>query len=104
EMLRVNAFGQWSLHLHIVMSLKDLSELVNPSHPVFDIEQFPKHTKVTQGLFEDYQRSYGNKYAFIYINGIPRGKFYIVFLLPFIIIKHEISLSEVAVYIWDDCN
>ncbi|KAF0382184.1 hypothetical protein F8M41_011961 [Gigaspora margarita] len=71
-MLRVNAFGRWSLHLHIVMSLKDLPELVNPSHSVFDIEQFPKHTKVTQGSFEDYQRSYGDKYALVYVNGIPR--------------------------------
>ena len=41
-MLRVNAFGRWSLHLHIVMSLKDLAELVNPSHPVFDIGQLRK--------------------------------------------------------------
>ncbi|RIB17064.1 hypothetical protein C2G38_1969353, partial [Gigaspora rosea] len=78
EMLRINVFGRWSLHLHIVMSLKDLAELVNPSHPVFDIGQFPKHMKVTQGPFE---RSYGDKYAFAYVNGIPRGKFYITFII-----------------------
>ncbi|CAG8857048.1 16790_t:CDS:2, partial [Gigaspora margarita] len=66
------ALQAWQHHRKNKNEALHLSELVNPSHPVFDIEQFPKHTKVIQGSFEDYQRSYGDKYAFVYVNGIPR--------------------------------
>ncbi|CAG8726152.1 14785_t:CDS:10 [Dentiscutata erythropus] len=69
EMLSVNAFSRWSLHLHTVIPIKDLADIVSP---VFDIGQLPKHMKVTQGSFEDYQKNYGDKYAFSYVNGIPR--------------------------------
>ncbi|CAG8709576.1 9198_t:CDS:2, partial [Scutellospora calospora] len=72
EMLRVNAFSRWSLHLHIVMPIKDLIEMASPTHSIFDLGQLSKHMKVTQGPFEDYQKNYGDKYAFAYINGLSR--------------------------------
>ncbi|CAG8766836.1 1660_t:CDS:2, partial [Gigaspora margarita] len=57
--------------------------------------QFPKHTKVTRGSVEDYQQSYDDKYAFAYVNGIPRGKFYVTFIILYNHgVKHEISFEN----------